>query len=100
MAKERSDNAGGSLHPRSHKDALPRRSDDLSQTGSDPILRRSIGTLACTKTILAVTLLVSTSAIAAPDEEVVQNMARHSREPLINEVGEWNRESCHLGFSD
>ncbi len=22
------------------------------------------------------------------------------REPLINEVGEWNRESCHLGFSD
>ncbi|MEJ7028216.1 hypothetical protein [Ralstonia solanacearum] len=24
----------------------------------------------------------------------------HFREPLINEVGEWNRESCHLGFSD
>ncbi|OYQ07279.1 hypothetical protein CVV70_21105 [Ralstonia solanacearum] len=24
----------------------------------------------------------------------------HAREPLINEVGEWNRESCHLGFSD
>ena len=23
-----------------------------------------------------------------------------AREPLINEVGEWNRESCHLGFSD
>ncbi|PNQ49264.1 hypothetical protein CVV70_12050 [Ralstonia solanacearum] len=23
-----------------------------------------------------------------------------SKEPLINEVGEWNRESCHLGFSD
>ncbi len=22
------------------------------------------------------------------------------REPLINEVGEWNRESRHLGFSD
>ncbi|MDB0571639.1 hypothetical protein LBW59_12765, partial [Ralstonia solanacearum] len=26
--------------------------------------------------------------------------AREPREPLINEVGEWNRESCHLGFSD
>ncbi len=23
-----------------------------------------------------------------------------AKEPLINEVGEWNRESCHLGFSD
>ncbi|WP_197342629.1 hypothetical protein [Ralstonia solanacearum] len=23
-----------------------------------------------------------------------------TKEPLINEVGEWNRESCHLGFSD
>ncbi|OPK46546.1 hypothetical protein CVV70_16965 [Ralstonia solanacearum] len=30
-----------------------------------------------------------------------QQIAKHSpREPLINEVGEWNRESCHLGFSD
>ncbi|MDB0571428.1 DUF1311 domain-containing protein [Ralstonia solanacearum] len=78
MTKERSDNACGNLFPRRHEGALPRRSDDLGRTGSDPIQQRAIGTLACTKAILAVSLLVSNAAIAAPDEGVVQNMARHS----------------------
>ncbi len=27
-------------------------------------------------------------------------LSLNAREPLINEVGEWNRESRHLGFSD
>ncbi len=33
-------------------------------------------------------------------QEAFEAFSFLSREPLINEVGEWNRESRHLGFSD